>query len=411
MAVFTKINKIDISKIEGNFKLGKVINYHGIKKGIENTNYYLEFKNKKTVLTIFEKRVNKKDLPFFMKLMHGLSKLKIVCPSPIKNKKGSYLFKIKSKNACLVSFLKGGDKKKLSPSDCMQIGKNVAELHKATKKLNINRKNSLSIKLLHKILNKIDKRINKLSKNLRNNMRLDINKLVKNSDYVYHFAAIADIGEAKKNPYKTLEINLVGTMNILEAAVRSKVERVIYASTMYVYNPYGSFYRASKQSAEIMIEAYSEEHDLEYTILRYGSLYGPRTQDWNGIYKYVKEVVQTEKLKYHGTGKERREYIHVEDAAKLSVRVLSHEYKNKAVIVTGNQVLDSGELIEMIFEIAGIDQDIEYSSEEISKDHYGMTPYRYNPMKAMKIIPDEYIDIGQGILEIVGEVIETDNTN
>ena len=234
---------------------------------------------------------------------------------------------------------------------------------------------------------------------------------VKNSDYVYHFAAIADIGEAKKNPYKTLEINLVGTMNILEAAVRSKVERIIYASTMYVYNPYGSFYRASKQSAEIMIEAYSEEHDLEYTILRYGSLYGPRTQEWNGIYKYVKEVVQTEKLKYHGTGKERREYIHVEDAAKLSVRVLSHEYKNKAVIVTGNQVLDSGELIEMIFEIAGIDQDIEYSSEEISKDHYGMTPYRYNPMKAMKIIPDEYIDIGQGILEIVGEVIETDNTN
>ena len=65
----------------------------------------------------------------------------------------------------------------------------------------------------------------------------------------------------------------------------------------------------------------------------------------------------------------------------------------------------------MIFEIAGIDQDIEYSSEEISKDHYGMTPYRYNPMKAIKIIPDEYIDIGQGILEIVGEIIETDNAN
>ena len=128
MAVFTKINKTDISIIENNFKLGKVINYHGIKKGIENTNYYLEFKKEKTVLTIFEKRVNKKDLPFFMKLMHGLSKLKIVCPSPIKNKKGSYLFKIKSKNACLVTFLKGRDKKKLTPSDCRQIGKNIADL-------------------------------------------------------------------------------------------------------------------------------------------------------------------------------------------------------------------------------------------------------------------------------------------
>ena len=87
MAVFTKINKADISKIENSFKLGKIINYHGIKKGIENTNYYIQFKNQKTVLTIFEKRVNSKDLPFFMNLMDELSKLKIVCPSPIKNRK------------------------------------------------------------------------------------------------------------------------------------------------------------------------------------------------------------------------------------------------------------------------------------------------------------------------------------
>ena len=115
MAVFTKINKKDIRKIESKFNLGEVKNYHGIKKGIENTNYYLEFKNRKTVLTIFEKRVNKKDLPFFMKLMHGLSKFKIICPSPIKNNKGSYLFKIKNKSACIVTFLKGGDKKKTKP--------------------------------------------------------------------------------------------------------------------------------------------------------------------------------------------------------------------------------------------------------------------------------------------------------
>ena len=121
MAVFTKINKADISKIENSFKLGKIINYHGIKKGIENTNYYIRFKNQKTVLTIFEKRVNSKDLPFFMNLMDELSKLKIVCPSPIKNIRGVYLFKIRNKKACLVTFLKGGDKKKLRPSDLSLI--------------------------------------------------------------------------------------------------------------------------------------------------------------------------------------------------------------------------------------------------------------------------------------------------
>ncbi len=180
MAVFTKIKKSDINKIEKNFKLGKVKNYHGIKKGIENTNYYLEFRKEKTVLTIFEKRVNSKDLPFFMKLMYGLSKLKIICPCPIKNKKGSYLFKIRNKNACLVTFLKGEDKKKLNPSDCEQIGKNIAELHKATKKLKLNRKNSLSIKLLPKVLNKIDSRINKLSKNLKIKMKSDLKELARN---------------------------------------------------------------------------------------------------------------------------------------------------------------------------------------------------------------------------------------
>ena len=180
MAVFTKINKADISRIENSFKLGKVRNYHGIKKGIENTNYYLQFNNQKTVLTIFEKRVNSKDLPFFMNLMNGLSKLKIVCPKPIKNRKGSYLFKIKNKKACLVTFLKGRDKKKLSQSECRQIGKNVAELHKATKKLKVNRKNSLSIRSLNTILSKIDKRINKLSKNLKIKMRNDLEQLVKN---------------------------------------------------------------------------------------------------------------------------------------------------------------------------------------------------------------------------------------
>tara|TARA_X000001036_G_scaffold325762_2_gene304348 strand:- start:32 stop:997 length:966 start_codon:yes stop_codon:yes gene_type:complete len=179
MAVFTKLNKKDFLKVENFFNLGKISKYKGIKKGIENTNYFIKFEKKKTVLTIFEKRVNPKDLPFFMKLMSGLSKLKIVCPEPIKSKKGSFLFKIKNKNACLVSFLKGNDKKKLNTKDCLAIGKNIAKLHKATIKLKLKRTNSLSIKLLPKLLSKIDNRINKLSKDLKLQMRNELKKLIK----------------------------------------------------------------------------------------------------------------------------------------------------------------------------------------------------------------------------------------
>ena len=81
MAIYTKISSKDIPLIEKNYNLGKVVSFKGIKKGIENTNYLLKTKNKKFILTLFERRVHKKDLPFFMNLMDKLSKYKINCPN------------------------------------------------------------------------------------------------------------------------------------------------------------------------------------------------------------------------------------------------------------------------------------------------------------------------------------------
>ena len=92
MAVFTKLNQADISNVQNIFGFKKIKSFKGIKKGIENTNYTVTTKNKKYVLTIFESRVNNKDLPYFMKLMDALSKKGIKCPSPIKNKFGKYIF-------------------------------------------------------------------------------------------------------------------------------------------------------------------------------------------------------------------------------------------------------------------------------------------------------------------------------
>ena len=94
MAVYTKINNKNISSIEKIFHIKKITSFKGIRKGIENTNYILKTKKQKYILTIFEKRVHSKDLPFFMNLMHGLSKLKIECPEPLATNKGNYLFKI-----------------------------------------------------------------------------------------------------------------------------------------------------------------------------------------------------------------------------------------------------------------------------------------------------------------------------
>ncbi len=113
MAVYTKINQKEINIINKNFNIDKITSFKGIKQGIENTNYLLKSKNKKYILTIFEKRVLQKEIPFFMKLMDNLNNSKINCPKPLK----------------IVSFLEGKDKKILNINDCYAIGKTIARMH------------------------------------------------------------------------------------------------------------------------------------------------------------------------------------------------------------------------------------------------------------------------------------------
>ena len=170
MAVYTKINKKNILSIEKNFQIGKIISFKGIKKGIENTNYLLKTKNKKYILTIFGKRVQKKDIPFFMNLMDKLANYKIICPKPQKNKKGNYLFNLKNKSAVIVSFLEGKDKNKLNTKDCYEIGKNVAKFHKVSKKIKLYRKNSMSLNSWTNLLKKIGNNCNNINVGLKEMM-------------------------------------------------------------------------------------------------------------------------------------------------------------------------------------------------------------------------------------------------
>ena len=173
MAIYTKISSKEVKFIEKNYNLGKIISFKGIKKGIENTNYLLKTKNKNFILTIFEKRVRVKDIPFFMKLMDKLNLYKINCPKPQKNKRGNFLIKVKNKTASIVSFVEGKDKLKLTIKDCYTIGKNIAKFHKASRKIKLYRKNSMSLSECKKILNKMGNKYKKINSNL--------NILMKNS--------------------------------------------------------------------------------------------------------------------------------------------------------------------------------------------------------------------------------------
>ena len=177
MAVYTKISKKDISLINKKFNVENFKSFKGIKQGIENTNYLLKSKNNKFILTIFEKRVLKKEIPFFMKLMDQLSSLNIICPKPLKNKNGHFLIKLKNKTACIVSFLTGKSKKSLSLKNCCDVGKTVALMHLSTRKIKLFRSNSMGIKKLKPLINKIEfkSEFKNLEKFLKINLR-DINK-------------------------------------------------------------------------------------------------------------------------------------------------------------------------------------------------------------------------------------------
>ena len=235
---------------------------------------------------------------------------------------------------------------------------------------------------------------------------LDLNavsKAIKGFDYVYSFAGMANIEEAHKKPIETIQSNVLGTTTILEGCRKHKVKRFIFASTLYVYSKAGSFYRSSKQACELIIENYNDLYKVPFTVLRYGSLYGPRANEHNYIYKIVKQAITEGKIVSFGEGEDLREYIHVEDAARYSVEILAEEFENQYVIFSGNQSMRRKDMLLMIKEILGNRIEIEYEPFE-SPLHYDITPYSFEPKIAKKYISNYYLDMGQGLLQCINEI-------
>ncbi len=232
-----------------------------------------------------------------------------------------------------------------------------------------------------------------------------LNEITRGMDIVYHFAGIADIDECAEKPVDTAKINILGTVHLLEAAKDAKVKRFVFASSAYVYSDLGFFYRSSKQACESYIENYSLLYGLKYTCLRYGSLYGPRADERNGVYRLIKQAVEKGRIVYPGTGEEQREYIHVLDAAQSSLKILEPEYENTHIVLTGKEKICSGDLLEMINEMFSNRIEIEFISPS-HKSHYKITPYNFSPKLGRKLVNNPHIDMGQGLLQNIAEVYE-----
>ncbi len=238
----------------------------------------------------------------------------------------------------------------------------------------------------------------------------DVFNAIKGHDYVYNFAGIADIQEAIDNPVKTVQVNILGNTHIAHASYEHKVKRLVFASTMYVYSDLASFYRCSKQSCESLIEEYQQRFGLNFTILRYGSLYGPRAGEGNFFYKIIRQGIDEKRIVRKGDGEEIRDYINVLDAARCSADILTDDYINQHVIIAGTQSTRVRELLSMIKEIFKNNISIEYVPDDTTH-HYTVTPYAFRPKVAKKLVSHYYHDLGQGILEMVYDIYERHPSN
>lgn len=232
-----------------------------------------------------------------------------------------------------------------------------------------------------------------------------IKELVSDVDIVYNFVAIANLDVAIHNPINTMNINVMGHLNILEACREAnKIERIIYASSAYALSDEGSFYGISKQASEKLTEEYYQRYALKYTVIRYGSLYGERASHNNYIYNLLYDAIHSGELHYKGDGEDLREYIHAADAAKLSVDILEDaQYENQHIILTGIEKLKRLHLLTMINEIMQNKLNIKQIDNN-NMGHYKITPYSFHPTVAKKLVANPYIDLGQGLLECIQKI-------
>ncbi|NQU59345.1 MAG: NAD(P)-dependent oxidoreductase [Rhodospirillales bacterium] len=233
---------------------------------------------------------------------------------------------------------------------------------------------------------------------------------MKGSEAVYHLAAVADLDEAALTPLKTVEVNILGTANVLEQARINDVRRFVYASSIYVYSDHGSFYRTSKRAGELLVEDFRKQYGLTYTVLRFGSLYGPRADEHNSVFRMLDQALRERRIDYSGNGEEVREYIHVLDAAAAAADMLDAEYENESISLTGHQRMKTREMLEMINEMLGRGLTINYQPST-DDGHYVQTPYSYNPKLGKKLAREKHIDLGLGLLDCLQEIDKTRNGN
>jgi len=228
----------------------------------------------------------------------------------------------------------------------------------------------------------------------------DVDKAIKGNDFVYNFAGISDIEISIKKPRETVKINILGTINTLEACLKLNIKKYLFASSIYVASNQGGFYRTSKKACELYIEEYNKRHNQKFTIIRYGSIYGLAADKRNGISKILHQFKKNNQLEYGGTTKAKRKFIHIEDACRATYDLMSKKFDNKIVSIMGKKTTKVKDLMQYLKKKLKVKKKIIYNNKP-QLGHYDVSPFNYQPTKEIFYYRNDTISFSKGLNEIL----------
>lgn len=228
-----------------------------------------------------------------------------------------------------------------------------------------------------------------------------LSRLISETDIVYNFAALGDLDKARFMPIETVNYNILSLVNMLKLSKKFKIKRFVQASSVYADSEEGGFYGRSKRAAEDYMVEFDKTFTLPYTILRFGSLYGPRADDNNGIKKLIKSAKTKKKIIYRGNKMAVRRYIHVKDAAKLSVQILSSRYKNKILTITGKKSIKVYNLMKFLSNKLKLKIKNNLFLDEKNTAHYKNKPTPLERKKGINIFIKKEKKFKESILELL----------
>ena len=202
----------------------------------------------------------------------------------------------------------------------------------------------------------------------------DLLNACRDVEVVYHLAAVADVYTAIQNPELTLKVNELGTINLLKACTAKEVERVILASTTWVYGraegivteetpipPPDHIYTKTKIGQEQLLITWQKHYDLPYTILRYDIPYGPGMRSNMAIAIFDRKAMRKEPITIFGDGSQGRCWIYVEDLAEGNVKAMTPQAKNQVINLAGEEFVTINQIVEQL------------------KQHFGEIPVEHKP--------------------------------